>query len=168
MTFPLGSINLLEKFTALRTKPGYCWVIDSLQRILNDMSQRPHEVILRARSPTRELLSLWSLGFGVVAHGSLLIPQPGGSLNPLILGFYGGFISSHDGVNHWPLRTELNLPSPEIGEWFQLSNGMVGSPGNQLLSLGTSQSHLINTQKRYWDLFHYLGSSNDFRNRGGR
>lgn len=80
------------------------------------MSQRPHEVILRARSSTRELLSLWSLGFGLVAHGSLLIPQLGGSLNPLILGFYGGFISSHDGVNHWPLRTKLNLPSPEIRE----------------------------------------------------
>lgn len=51
------------------------------------MSQQPSEEILRTRSQTKELLSLWSLECSMVAHGSVLIPQPGSSLNPLIWGF---------------------------------------------------------------------------------
>lgn len=32
------------------------------------------------------------LGPGMLAGGSILVHQPGSSLNPALLGFYGGFI----------------------------------------------------------------------------
>ena len=46
------------------------------------------------RFQMKELLTTWSMGPGMVADGSVLIPQPGSSPNYLLLGFYGSFITS--------------------------------------------------------------------------
>ena len=80
------------------------------------MSHQLAEEILRAKSQTKALLSLWSLGPSMVAHGSILIPQPGCYPNPLLLGSYGGFISYHDGLNHWPMNS-ISSPSPIPRDW---------------------------------------------------
>ena len=65
---------------------------------------------------------------------------------------FWGFMGSWqrcDWLNHWPL-TELNfqafLPFLEVWGWdwkFQLSNRLVGPPGNKHLSLGAFQILLI-------------------------
>jgi len=52
------------------------------------MNGQPDEEIHRAKSQTEKLLSLWSLGPGMVAHRKVLVLQPGSSSNPLLWGFY--------------------------------------------------------------------------------
>lgn len=68
------------------------------------MNQQPDEEIGRVSSQTKEILCSCSLGLGMVAHESILVPQHGSSPNPLLLGFYGGFIKwRHDLLTHWLL-----------------------------------------------------------------
>lgn len=64
-----------------------------LQKVVKDMNQQPDEEIQRERYQTKELLS-WSLGPGMVTRGGIiLVQQPVSSLNLVLLGFNGGFIT---------------------------------------------------------------------------
>lgn len=66
-----------------------------LQRLLKDRNQQqPDEDPLRAKSWTKKILSLWGLGPGTVAHGSVLGPQSGSALCLLLLGFSGALITA--------------------------------------------------------------------------
>lgn len=49
---------------------------------------------------------MWTVGPCLVAHGSVLSPQPGSSRNPLLSGLYGGLMKS--------------APSMVLGRWAQL------------------------------------------------
>ena len=62
-----------------------------LPRILKHRNQQPDEEIHRARSRTKNFQSSWSLVPSTVAHGGILLHQPGISLKPLLLDFNGGF-----------------------------------------------------------------------------
>ena len=57
------------------------------------MDQQSDEEIYRVRSQAKEFPCSWSLGPGIVTPGSDLVPQPEGSLNPLLLGFYESLIT---------------------------------------------------------------------------
>ena len=49
--------------------------------------------VSKVRSQTKGLLSSWSLGLGMVAHGSSLVHQPRRSPNSMLWDLYGGFIT---------------------------------------------------------------------------
>ena len=99
------------------------------------------------------------------------IHQSGSSQNPILLGFYGGFITAAWLINSLAIwdwtQSQVPLPSQEVRsgwDWkFQSSNHMVCSSGNKPLSLGAFQnaSHQHNKRDFYGSLC--LGNSKGFR-----
>lgn len=61
--------------------------------MLKGTNKEPDEDMLKARSQTKGLLSSWSPGPAVMAHGSILVHQPRSTPNLVLWGFYGGFIT---------------------------------------------------------------------------
>ena len=58
------------------------------------MNQQPDGEVHVVRSRAKGFLwSLWHLEPSTVAHGNILVFQPGSSLKPAPFGFYGGFIA---------------------------------------------------------------------------
>lgn len=92
-THSLSSVNLLEQLTKPR-KPIY--LLD-YQFITKDIKGYESTHIYTDTQdefpPKNELLCLWSWGPSTVAQGSFLVPQPGNSLNLLLLSIYGTFIT---------------------------------------------------------------------------
>ena len=70
----------------------------------------------------------------MVAHGGILVPQCGSSLNSLPLGFCGASLHGLEWLNYWPLMMDSAFNPSSLREWdwkFQPSNHMVDSPGNK-------------------------------------
>ena len=57
---------------------------------------------------------LLEFGAQLRGYGSSLVPQPGNSLKPILLGFYRGSSHRHDSWYHWPSVMDLT-PSPSQG-----------------------------------------------------
>jgi hypothetical protein len=93
--------------------------------------------------PCTEALSLWSQAAYVSTHGCR--HPPSSSLNSIVQGFYGGFISKARLLKSWAVSDLLNLqpstPTPRLGWAERSSSYMIGSPGNQFSS---SKGHYIN------------------------
>ena len=90
------------------------------------------------------------------------VHQPWGSLNPILLGFYGGFNHRHDWWNHRPLEIDLSLQpfSPPQGSGG--GNESSNRQGAPILRC-RSKSRLINlTKVTFIPLT--TGNSKDFRN----
>lgn len=67
--------------------------------MIKDRNQ-PDEGILRVRSPAKELPCLWNLGCGLMARGSILIPQAWKlsekDQEAVLLGFMEAPLHGHD------------------------------------------------------------------------
>ena len=100
MTSSWGSINLLEWLIELRKTRLLTRLPINYKRILKVTKQQPDREIHMATSQTKEILSSWSLGPGMVALGSVLVPSWGNFLKRAIKLSFWGFVEaslhSHD------------------------------------------------------------------------
>ena len=69
----------------------------------------------KGKRNTGQVMGKWGepsmLFLGTLLSSNLLpVNQLGSSSNPILLGFYGGFIHKHDWPLHWPLAIVIILP----------------------------------------------------------
>ena len=121
-------INLLEQLTKLKET---FYLLDTLLTRLNVLDYFTYQTkhftywfIIKgynsriAKGKTCKGQGMWNgtQSFHTFSEHTTLstspcIHQPGSSLNPLRLSPYGGLITQHDQLNHWPLASD-SVPSP--------------------------------------------------------
>lgn len=119
-----------------------------------------------ARSQQRNCCLHGVLEPGTVAHGSVLVSQPGSSPDRILWVFMEAPLQRHNSLSHWHHLACSSFCLPRSQGWnckFQLCNHLVGSPGNQPLSLGEDQKspHQHNKSQLYCS--HHIGNSKGFR-----
>lgn len=120
--------------------------------MIKHRNQQPVKGIHKVRSQSKELLSSWILGSGLVADGNLPVPQAWKlskkGLKSALLYFNGGF-TTLSWLSYRPRAesTSSSSPLPRSFGWgywqLQPSNPTVGPPGNQPHPWVGSKSHLL-------------------------
>lgn len=133
----LRSINLLEQLIELRKH------IYSLDYRFITKDVKGYESTTRWRDTKGEDLNRgasasWSLGPGMVAGGSVMVPQPGSSPDPVLL----GFIPQAWLVKSQAAQLPVPLPSGRSGGGAQSSSSLISTG-----SLGHKPPYLINITK---------------------
>ena len=106
MTPSLGSANLLEQLAEHRN-PVYLLYYQFISKDIkgyriNSQMKRYH----RVKSQIKEHLFSWNLGPAMVACRSILVHQPGNSLNPSFWVFMDSFLHNLDWLNPWPMAVD--------------------------------------------------------------
>lgn len=137
----LGSINVLERLTKLKT-PVYSldfWFITKSIKG-SEYNQMKRDI---GWTLNKGALCSWSLRFSMVAHGRILHPFPaksGSSPHPFLWVLMEASLPGCYWLNHWPLVTD-ELWAPLVSPPQKSASGterfkplfMVGSSGNQPL-----------------------------------
>ena len=91
----LGLVNSVAQLTEHRERQVYSLDYQFIiyMRLLKDTNQQPDEEIRRTRSPTRDLMSLWSLGLTQQHAEASGFPDVGKGQKAVLWSFYGSFIT---------------------------------------------------------------------------